>query len=350
VQTNITFYSQRVFKPVNEIDLLGKKNLTTVVLLLVLGLFGGKSAGAEGLDRGKMRVDFLYSIETTGGRGEQLRAPQDIFFDRKAQELYVTDPGNRGILVYNASGAFLDKITMEGKEGSPTMVAADGEGRLYVGHNNSAKVSVLTFRGEPLEVLDVPGIVDLPGNQNRPQYFAQGPDGKVITLKTQGGLVKLDPFGEGHEEIRLGGENAPNMIYGMTIDARGRFLFSDMRPYSVVIFDPVKETFQRFGSAGILYGQLARPQGLAADEAGHIFVTSLVRNKVLCYDAEGNFIEEFGSLGRNYGQFYMPSKIVSDGKDRIYVLEPPLKRIQVFRIAFPPEESMPETVGKPPDS
>jgi sugar lactone lactonase YvrE len=295
-----------------------------------------------------MRVEFLYSIETTGGRGEKLKSPTDIFFDRHSRELYVTDVSARRILVYNADGAFLQEIKIDGLEGAPRMVAMDGEGRLYVGHSQSARVSILTYKGDPLEVLELPGIVDAPGNQVRPMYFAEGPAGEVYALKSKGGIVKIDPFGEKHQELFLNGEDAPNMIYGMTVDSQGRFIFSDMRPYSMVIYDPRQGSPRRFGSAGILYGQIARPQGLTTDEAGHIFVTSLVRNKVLCYDRDGNFIEEFGSLGRNYGQFYMPSKIVSDGKDRLYVLEEPLKRVQVFRIGFPQEESKANPGGKTP--
>jgi DNA-binding beta-propeller fold protein YncE len=307
-------------------------------VLLLLLLVSATLSWGEGKDRGVMRVEFLYAIESTGGRGERLQAPQDIFYDRQADELYIADAGNRGIFVYNNNGAFLQKIVVDGKEGSPTMVATDREGLLYVGHNRSAKVSIFNYRGEFLDALELPGVVDLPGNTVRPMYFADGPHGEVYALESKGKMVKIDPFGEKHEIFSPTGENAPNVIYGMTVDSRGRFLFSDMRPYSVVIYDPEKKEFQRFGSAGILYGQLARPQGVAADETGHIFVTSLVRNKVLCYDQEGNFIEEFGGIGKAYGRFYMPGKIVSDGKDRIYVLEPPLKRVQVFRISFPGEK------------
>ena len=312
--------------------------LKIIAPALVLLLASSTFSWGQGRDRGVMKVEFLYSIESTGGRGEKLQSPQDIFFDRKSQELYVADAGTGKIYVFNASGGFLQEIMVDKVAGSPTMVATDAEGRIYVGHNRSAKISVLSFRGESLDVLELPGIVDLPSNQVRPWLFTLGPDGRVITLKTQGGLVKMDPFGEKHEEIRLSGENAPNQIYGMAVDAKGRYLFSDMRPYSVVVYDPVQGTYQRFGSPGVIYGQLARPQGIAADEAGHIFVVSLVRNNVLCYDANGNFIEEFGGIGETYGKFYMPSRIVSDGKDRLYVLEPSLKRVQVFRVSFRGEE------------
>ncbi len=311
------------------------RRLWITVSLLTLGLVLPTAAEASGRDRGKMRVEFLYSIESTGGRGEKLRSPRDIFYDRRANELYIADAGGRGILVYDRNGAFLQELPFDDGIGSATMVATDGAGRIYIGHNRSSLVTLLSFRGDRLGTLELPGIVDVPGNQVRPMHFALGPSGAVFVLNSKGTLIKVDPEGGKHERIRIVGEDAPNLIFGMTIDPKGRFIFSDMRPYSLVVFDPVAESFRRFGSGGVAYGQIARPQGVATDQEGRIYVSSLVRNKVLCYDASGEFIEEFGGIGRGRGQFYMPSKVVSDGKDRLYVLEPPLKRVQVFRITFP---------------
>ncbi len=305
--------------------------LLSFVLLLPVA---GRPAFPAGVDRGILRVEFLYSIETAGGRSDKLREPMDIFVDRKSGELYVADAGARRIFVYDANGSFLQGIRVDGKEGSPMMVATDGEGRIYVGYNNSARIGLLTYKGEPLQMLDLPGIVDVLENRVRPVSLAGAPDGRVYALKSAGGVVEIDPDGEHHREISISGEGAPNVIYGMAVDPEGRFLFGDMRPYSVVAYDPKRPSFLRFGSAGILYGQIARPVGVAADGSGHIFATSLVRNKVLCYDREGNFVEEFGGIGKEYGRFYMPGKVVSDGVDRIFVLEGALKRVQVFRVTF----------------
>lgn len=324
----------------------------TSSFLFIFAIIVLNASFATAIDRGIMKVEFLYSIESTGGRGDTLKSPTDIYYDRKKGELYVVDPGNGGIFIFNESGGFIQKVSInrDGKEGSPKMVAVDNEGRLYVGHLTSPRISVLSYKGEPLEVLDLPGIIDVPGFNVTPLHLASGPDGDVYALKSAGGVVKIDPFGENHEEISITGENAPNVIYGITVDNDGSFLFADMRPYSVVRYDPKRKTFTRFGSPGVIYGQLARPIGVATDESGHIFVTSLVRHKVLCYNREGEFIEEFGMMGKGYGQFVMPTKIASDGKDRLFVLEEPLKRVQVFRVEFLKEKEGNKSMGKVPDN
>ncbi|MBC8317783.1 MAG: hypothetical protein H8E41_07735 [Desulfobulbaceae bacterium] len=314
--------------------------ILAAILMLVIGMGQWNAAFAErkGIDRGIMRVTFLYAIETTGGRGEKLRSPMDIYYDRKAKELYIADAGLGAILVYDNNGMYLDKISVTSKEGVPTMIAVDNDGRIFVGHNNSPRISVMDFRGTPIEVLDLPGVIDGVASSVRPLYLAaNSQDGSVYTLKSSGGMVRIDADGLEHEEILIDGgdpDDMPHSIFGFSIDRQGRFLFSDMRPYSIVRFDRSQGSFQRFGSPGILHGQIARPAGTTSDDAGHIFATSTVRNKVLTYDRDGNFIEEFGGIGKGYGRFYMPSKIVSDGKDRLYVLETPLERVQVFKVEF----------------
>ena len=293
---------------------------------------------AKSIDRGVMSVDFLYSIEYTSGRSEKLGEPIDIFFDRKKNELYIVDARTSKIYVYDNSGMFLQEIKLTGVNSPPGMMAVDGKGNMYVGYLGSPKISIFDYKGEPLEHLDLPGIVDAPGNTERPVRLSSGPDGRVYSLKKTGGVVKIDFDNESHEEISISGDGQPNVIIGMGIDSAGRFLFTDVRPYSVVVFDPAKKTFRRFGTPGVLYGQITRPTGVAADDAGHVFVLSGTISKVSCFDREGEFIEEFGGLGDRYGQFYMPSKIVSDGKDRLFVLENTLKRVQVFKIRFLKEE------------
>lgn len=301
--------------------------------LLLAALAAPGTARASGIDRGILRVTFLYAIENAGGRAERLREPMDVAVDRKTGEIYVVDAGRRSILVYDRNGAFVQAIEVEGKD-APRMVAVDGEGRLYVAHLDSSTLSVLDYRGQPLGKLALPVAAGAPAAAGRPAALAAGPSGDVYALRTAGGLVRLDPEGAAHEEIAFAGEEKPNAIYGLTVDPAGRFLFTDMRPYSVVVFDPGSRKSTRFGAAGVLYGQLDRPIGIAADEAGHVFVVSTVTNKVSCFSRDGEFIEEFGGMGEGYGRFYMPSKVASDGKGRIYVLENTLKRVQVFHVEF----------------
>lgn len=313
-----------------------KKIILTI--LATLAVLGSKTPShAAGTDRGIMKVEFLYVINYAAGRTEKLHEPTEIFFDRKSKELFIVDAAKHKVLVYDQNGLFIQDIQADGingGEGAPRAVAVDGKGRIFTSYQNSPKINVMDYKGEYLDSLLLPGSIDQPGNTVVPTFMTVGADGKIYALKNVGGMVRLDPDGNSQEEISIAGDGAPNMIYGMTVDNTGRFLFTDMRPYSVVIYDPGKKTFKRFGKGGVLYEQLDRPVGITTDDAGHIFVVNTVTNKVSCFDRDGNFIEEFGKLGERFGQFYMPSRVVSDGKDRLYVLENTLKRVQVFKVEF----------------
>lgn len=314
----------------------------TVLPILALAI-PAAPAFAEGVDRGVMRVTFLYAIENSGSRSEFLRNPIDISVNRQSGELYVADPGHGAILIYDASGMYVGRFSSNPKEGAPMMVTTDAAGRVYVGHSSSPRISVLDYKGASLGVMDLPGIgVGKGADFVRPLYLASGgADGAAYVMKSRGGLVRIDPDGQAHAEIQVESKNtdeAPHAIFGFSMDRDGRFLFSDMRPYSVVRYDSKEHNFQRIGAPGILYGLIARPAGIATDEQGHIFVASTVRNKVLVYDANGEFVEEFGGLGKNYGQFYMPGKLASDGGNKLFVLETALKRVQVFEVEFVQEE------------
>ncbi|OGR00394.1 MAG: hypothetical protein A2505_08720 [Deltaproteobacteria bacterium RIFOXYD12_FULL_55_16] len=313
-----------------------------VLLLLFVLAVQATPVFAAGQDRGVMRVTFLYAIEDVGSRSELLKNPIDLAFDPQSGALYVVDPGYGAIMIYDVNGMYTGRIPLKSKEGAPMMVSSDAAGRIYVGYSNSSRISVLDYKGAPLAVLDLAGASDEKGGKAvRPLYLASGgPDGAVYAMKSRGGVVRLDPEGQTHAEIKVEGKNTeegPNQIFGFSMDRAGRFLFSDMRPYSVVRYDSKEQNFQRIGKPGVIYGLIARPAGLATDNQGHIFVTSTVRNKVLCYDAEGEFVEEFGGLGKNYGQFYMPGKLAMNGGNRLFVLETALKRVQVFEVEFPQE-------------
>ena len=311
--------------------------LTSLIMILsFLGLVRNP-AEAAGLDRGVMKVEFLYAINYAAGRMEKFQEPMDLFFDKKNKELYIVDAAKHKIFVYDQNGIFIQEIKTDaagGASGAPRAVAVDGKGRIFTAHLYSPKINMLDYRGEFLESLLLPKILDLPGNKVLPSYMTAGNDGRLYVLKTTGEVVRIDTDSNSMDEIAVSGEGAPNMIYGMAVDGAGRFIFTDMRPSSVVIFDPKNKEFKRFGKAGVLYGQLDRPAGVATDDRGHIFVANTVTNKISCFDRDGTFIEEFGKIGERLGQFYMPSKIASDGKDRLYVLENTLKRVQVFRVEF----------------
>lgn len=312
-----------------------KKLLLTILIIILVAAL--TPAAATALAGEKMSVEFLYSIEFAGGRSERLSEPIDIFFDQAKQELFVLDANLQKIFIYDRNGMFLYAMDQKGKEVLPKTMAVDGKGRIFKSYFYSHKIGVMDFKGELLDEFYLPGVEEASKTGRYLSALCSGPNGEIYALISGGGVIKVDPAGKEHEMISIAGEGAPSMIMGMGVGADGRFLFTDMRPYSVVAFDPRNKEFKRIGTPGVLFYQLTRPVGVTADNEGHIFVTSSTASKVNIYDRDGNFIYAFGGSGTTLGRFYRPTKIVSNGTDKIYILENPLKRIQVFKVAFSQE-------------
>lgn len=307
-------------------------------ILLVLTLLSIIPVGTPRSHAGeKMTAEFLYSIEYAGGRSERFGELSDLYFDRNKEELFLVDAATHRIYIFDRNGRYLFTIDQSGPNMMPGALAVDAKGRIFKTYRDSNKIGMMDQRGELLDDFLLPGTSEGSRGGVAPRALCSGPNGEIYVLKSAGGVVRLDPDGRKHEQISISGKGAPNMIFGMTVDSQGLFHFTDMRPYGMVAFDPLKSEYRRYGTPGVLAHQITRPVGIAADDAGHIFVTSSVGSKVNTYDRDGNFIYAFGGAGVSLGRFTAPSKIVSDGKDTIYVLENALKRVQAFKVNFKQE-------------
>lgn len=305
--------------------------LNILLVLTALSIFPMGTPRSHAAE--KMTADFLFSIEYAGGRSERFQELSDMYFDRNKEELFLVDAATHRIYIFDRNGRYLYTIDQNGPNQMPGSLAVDAKGRIFKTYRDNNKVGMMDLKGELLDDFLLPGMHE-GARDVVPRALCSGPNGEIYALKSAGGVVRLDPDGRKHEQISISGKGAPNMIFGMAVDTQGRFHFTDMRPYGMVVFDPRNREFKRYGTPGVLVHQITRPVGIAADDAGHIFVTSSVGSKVNTYDRDGNFIYAFGGAGVSLGRFTMPSKIVSDGRDTIFVLENPLKRVQAFRVNF----------------
>ena len=89
------------------------------------------------------------------GRDGKMRSPADIALDPSSGNVYVADTGNNRIQVFSSNGTFITKwgdITKWGEYGtgnrtmnSPTGIALDQEGDVYIADTGNSIVSVWTF-------------------------------------------------------------------------------------------------------------------------------------------------------------------------------------------------------------
>ncbi|MBI5407982.1 MAG: VCBS repeat-containing protein [Nitrospirae bacterium] len=209
-----------------------------------------------------------------------LNAPTAIALD-PYECIYVTESVNNRLFIYSQSGEY-DKM-LAGLN-RPISVAADANGRIYIGNKDSRNVEVYNT-----------------------------------------GLTLLFKLGSGNGEF-----TQPNDI---AIKSNGKIYVADSSEDKIKIYNADGTYDTSIGTSGSGDGQFHKPLSIEIDEtAGEIIVLdrkltydqygSLVDGaRIQIFDINGVFKSGFSSYGQNVGQMYRPQHIALDGEGRIYVTD-----------------------------
>ena len=187
---------------------------------------------------------------TFGSFGEgdgQFTSPSGIAIDSQGR-VYVSDEHLHRIAVFDATGRFLSKFgtegTQEGEFDTPSGIAIDNQDNLYVADTYN----------------------------NRIQKF------------TADGRFQLS-FGSQYDGI--GGLRLP---WGVTVDANGNVYVADWGNDRIEKFSASGEFHATFGHSGDGDGEFYRPSGVAVDQDGFIYVADWGNERVQVLDRAGGFV------------------------------------------------------------
>ena len=269
---------------------------------------------------------------TFGSFGEgdgQFTSPSGIAIDSQGR-VYVTDEHLHRIAVFDATGQFLSKFgtkgTQEGEFDTPSGIAIDNQDNLYVADTYN----------------------------NRIQKF------------TADGRFQLS-FGSQYDGI--GGLRLP---WGVTVDANGNVYVADWGNDRIEKFSASGEFHATFGHSGDGDGEFYRPSGVAVDHDGYIYVADWGNERVQVLDRAGGFVtsvmgdatlskwaENFLNVNVEEGAarsranlepeidyfvpdsyeksshiekyFWAPASVKLDGAGLLYVTESNRHRVQVYK-------------------
>jgi len=269
---------------------------------------------------------------TFGSFGEgdgQFTSPSGIAIDSQGR-VYVTDEHLHRIAVFDATGQFLSKFgtkgTQEGEFDTPSGIAIDNQDNLYVADTYN----------------------------NRIQKF------------TADGRFQLS-FGSQYDGI--GGLRLP---WGVTVDANGNVYVADWGNDRIEKFSASGEFHATFGHSGDGDGEFYRPSGVAVDQDGFIYVADWGNERVQVLDRAGGFVtsvmgdatlskwaENFLNVNVEEGAarsranlepeidyfvpdsyeksshiekyFWAPASVKLDGAGLLYVTESNRHRVQVYK-------------------
>jgi DNA-binding beta-propeller fold protein YncE len=175
--------------------------------------------------------------------------------------------------------------------------------------------------------------------ESRPQHILSSPtdvasDGKGRVFVTDAGtrqVVVLDLANHKHRLLSsptlLGGaERSFGMPYGVTVAVDGKIYVSDIITKSVAVFDADETYLFTFDAPG-----LERPTAVAVDVSHKtIYVVDTAKHRVMVFDLQGELLGSFGARGAEAGQFNFPTDVDVDEQGHIYVLDALNARVQVF--------------------
>ena len=195
--------------------------------------------------------------------------------------IYVTDPGNARVQVFESDGSFVLQFGSSGSGGGQFTPPSAPNGIAV----NSAleRIYVSDPPGHRIQVFELDGTFD----------FEWGTSGT----------------GDGQF-------NRPSQI---ALDRDGNVYVADALNDRVQVFNSSGAFIRKFGNNGTGDGQFQTVSGVALDAAGQIYVSDSLNDRVQVFSNTGGFLFKFGSNGSAAGQFYRPSHLGIAGA--IYVAD-----------------------------
>lgn len=225
----------------------------------------------------------------------------------------------------------------DGEFKSPTGIAVDKDGHIYVGDTDNHSIQKFDKTGKFLARWgDEPDSAE--GKFYYPRGIATSPDGDVYVADSGNNRIqKFDPegniinawgkFGFAWRGAEAGKFDVP---WGLTTDSQGNLFVSDTSNARVQKFLPDGTPTLKWGRDGGYDGAFFYPRGLAVDFVGNIYVADEGNHRIQKFDPRGNFLMKWGKEGNAPGQFKSPWGVACDALGYIYVVDSGNHRVQKF--------------------
>jgi DNA-binding beta-propeller fold protein YncE len=287
-------------------------------------------------------IDCTYVYNLSNFSGKVPFNWANIAIDEDRKEVYVADPEERDIRVFNDSGMEIYRFGDDDRFGTVMDVAVKKDGNILVLAKRASELSIIlcNFRGDPLSEFAVKGMpIDFstftPNRiicRNDLMYFVDSNEIQIVVTDQNGIYTKgyhLKPL-LAVDEKKLGGAE----IGGFSVDGQGNMLFTVPEVFLAFILSP-EGRIQNFGSPGSAPGKFSLIGGITADDKGYIYVADRGKNVIIVFDRQFQFQSEFGYRGSRPENLVGPENLgFYSGKGMLYVSQLRNRGISVFRIDY----------------
>ena len=225
----------------------------------------------------------------------------------------------------------------DGEFKSPTGIAVDKDGNIYVANTDNHSIQKFDKDGKFLARWG-----DDPDPEEGKFYYPRGlttsPEGDVYVADSGNNRVqKFDPEGNlinawGKFGFAWRGADAGkfDVPWGVTTDSHGYLYVSDTSNARIQKFQADGTPLLKWGRDGGYDGAFFYPRGLAVDFVGNVFVADEGNNRIQKFDSRGNFLLKWGKEGNGPGQFKSPWGAACDALGNVYVVDSGNHRVQKF--------------------
>jgi len=272
-------------------------------------------------------------------RGDDFRLPLSIVADLNAAEVFVCDPLNHRIAIFDRNGLFKFEIRGGMSFRSPIDLAVNPEGYLFVlaTHQGHQSVVRLDFDGRFLEAFELQGIPESSGGQNfrsiaissqaERLYIADQWQHKLWITDLDGKVTGAFDFEEGRTE-----EEIENLLLGR-VDVYGESVLMGVPSEGFVYrFDLAGNLEQKIGQKGATPCMLGMPVAAALDELDRVVILDQQRALFQVWQAEDNTcLHEYYGFGAQPGALNRPFDLALDLDGQVFITQGYEGRVQMYR-------------------
>gem|GEM_PF-2906656 len=306
-------------------------------------------------------VYFECQWSAIGNRSGEFYYPYGIAMDSE-KNVYVTDSGNDRVQVFDSDGRFLRQWNQWNADTeamdqfySPRGIDIDSSSnRLYVTDPHNDRVLIFEPDGTYVAQFGSEGDGSGDGKLNFPEGVAVGSDGYVYVVDTDNHRIQIFSTDGGYvNQFGSYGSGDGEFIHPLDIAIEGnddskRIYVADSGNDRIQVFDANFTFLRKWGTGGD--GPCCSfdwPTGIAINN-GSVYVTDQLNHRIQVFPREAISCElpdetseeplydccglQWGQFGIMPGQFKIPTGIVASGDGQIYICDAANHRIQKFTV------------------
>ena len=254
-------------------------------------------------------------------------SPTRVASDGKGNVYVVDSTAGRVVLVDAFNRVLSEKSGLR----SPLGIAVDAAGNIYLGDAEAGSVTVFDSQWNPLSQLGAGN-----GEFQLPSYIAIDPGTTPVTVYVSDSPAnELKVYRGGARVGTLGGPGSSPTGFdfpaGVWVNGAGDVFAADQNVQRVLVYSRDGAFVRAFllGPWGTPGGS-GRPAGITGDAAGRIYVADTFQDYVKAFDEQGTLLATISGYGAGPGEVRSPAGIAIDPQGRLLVASPNTSRVEVF--------------------